>query len=81
MAGESTSGGSPAQHPAGDTERRTLVLELDTFAWEALAEQSAELAVPVDELVAFSVLYYLADHDSQRISRRLPAELHRSADG
>jgi hypothetical protein len=52
-----------------------LALELETFAWEALAEQSVELAVEVDELATFSVLYYLADCDSQRIARRLPAEL------
>jgi hypothetical protein len=67
-----------ARAPSTDlaaTKGQTVVLELDTFAWEALAEQSAELAVPVDELVKFSVLYYLADRDSQRIARRLPAEL------
>jgi hypothetical protein len=61
---------------AGDRdERRTLILELDRFAWEALTEQSAELDVSVDELVRFSVLYYLADHDSQRLARRPPANL------
>lgn len=57
---------------------RALVLELDAFAWEALTEESAALAVPIDELVAFSVLYYLADRDSQRIARRLPAALRAS---
>jgi hypothetical protein len=76
MARDQTSAGkSHAADRRGREERRTLVLELDKFAWEALAEQSAELAVPVDELVTFSVLYYLADRDSQRIARRLPAEL------
>jgi hypothetical protein len=76
MAGEPT-GSQPCagEEAAGTRERRIVVLELDTFAWETLAEQSAELAVPVDELVTFSVLYYLADRDSQRISRRPPAEL------
>lgn len=58
-----------------------VVLELDTFVWEAVAEQSEELAVPVDELVAFSVLYYLADSGSQRISRRLPSDLRPRSDG
>lgn len=76
MARDQTSAGEPHAADGPDREeRRTLVLELDTFAWEALAEQSAELAVTLDELVTFSVLYYLADRDSQRIARRLPAEL------
>jgi hypothetical protein len=49
-----------------------VVLELDAFAWEALAAESADLEVQVDELVTFSVLYYLADRDSGRIARNLP---------
>jgi hypothetical protein len=49
-----------------------LALGLDCFAWEALEQESAELGVSVEELVAFSVLYYLADRDSQRIARRIP---------
>ena len=76
MARDDTSAGdSHASNRLGRDNRRTLALELDTFAWEALAEQSVELAVEVDELATFSVLYYLADRDSQRIARRLPAEL------
>jgi hypothetical protein len=65
--------------PVDGTKGRTLVLELDPFTSEALLKQSAELAVSVEELVAFSVLYYLADRDSQRISRRLPAGLRSSS--
>jgi hypothetical protein len=49
-----------------------LTLDLDTFAWEALAEESAQLGVSIEELASFAVLYYLADRDSGRISRRLP---------
>jgi hypothetical protein len=63
--------GERAEH--GD--RRTLGLKLDGFTWEALTEQADELGVAVDELVAFSVLYYLADLDSKRIARRLPTDL------
>lgn len=36
------------------------------------------MEVSVDELVAFSVLYYLADRDSGRIARRVPAALRES---
>lgn len=81
MAGK-PAGSQPCarEETAGRRERRTVVLELDTFALETLAEQSAELAVPVDELVTFSVLYYLADRNSQRISRRPPAELRSPPD-
>ncbi|HUN77954.1 MAG TPA: hypothetical protein VMU32_03455 [Solirubrobacteraceae bacterium] len=57
-----------------------MVLELDAFAWQALAEESADLEVPVDDLVTFSVLYYLADRDSGRIARRLPPGLRKSGD-
>jgi hypothetical protein len=59
--------------------RRTLALALDDFTWEALAEQAARLEVSLDELAAFSVLYYLADLDSKRIARLIPAHLHKHA--
>jgi hypothetical protein len=72
MECDSTPGGS---HSTGRGRKRTLVLELDVFAWETLDEQSSELGVSVDELVAFSVLYYIADLDSKRIARRLPTNL------
>jgi hypothetical protein len=62
-------------HPDG---RHTVALQLDAFAWETLSEQAAELGVPVDDLVAFSVLYYIADLDSKRIARRLPTDIRRS---
>jgi hypothetical protein len=57
----------------GARGERTLALDLDGFAWEALEQASVELGVSIVELVAFSVLYYLADRDSQRIARRIPA--------
>jgi hypothetical protein len=44
---------------------------MDVFAWETVEEESARLGVSVEELVAFSVLYYLADVDSGRVARRI----------
>jgi hypothetical protein len=52
--------------------RHRLAIDLDRFAWETISEQSTELGVSVEELVSFSVLYYIADLDSKRIARRLP---------
>jgi hypothetical protein len=56
-----------------------LALSFDTFAWEALTVQSTELGVSIEELVSFSVLYYIADLDSKRIARRLPPGARSSA--
>jgi hypothetical protein len=56
-----------------DGGERNLVLALDDFARKAIEEESAKLGVSVQELATFAVLYYLADLDSGRISRRLPA--------
>jgi hypothetical protein len=50
---------------------RNLSLPMDVFAWETMQEESARLGVSVEELVAFSVLYYLADVDSGRVARRI----------
>jgi len=50
-----------------------LVLQFDEFARSAIDEQSAQLGVSVEELATFAVLYYLADVDSGRIARRVPA--------
>jgi hypothetical protein len=47
-------------------------LRLGEFAREALAEESARLGVSSEELASFSVMYYLADFDSGRTSRRPP---------
>jgi hypothetical protein len=48
-----------------------MTLELDGFAAEAIDEEADRLGVSVEELVSFSVLYYLADVDSGRISREI----------
>jgi hypothetical protein len=50
---------------------RSLSVPMDVFAWEAIEEESARLGVSVEELVAFSVLYYLADVDSGRVARQI----------
>lgn len=46
-----------------------MSVQLDGFAAEAIDEEAERLGVSIDELVAFSVLYYLADVDSGRIAR------------
>ncbi len=60
-----------AERAAGVDAERTLSLPLDEFAWEAVQTESARLGVAAEELVAFSVLYYLADVDSGRVARRI----------
>jgi hypothetical protein len=50
-----------------------LTLRLDGFAWKALEEESAQMGVSIEELATFAVLYYLADVDSGRIARGIPA--------
>jgi hypothetical protein len=52
------------------SERR-LTLSLGGFAWRTLDEEAAREGSTVEELITFSVLYYLADVDSERISRRI----------
>lgn len=64
--------GAAAGREREDRPAGTLTLDFDTFAWSALAEESAALGVSIDELASFSVLYYVSDRDSGRIARRLP---------
>jgi hypothetical protein len=61
-----------AEDLPGVREQRDVTLQLDGFAYETIAEEAARLGVPVEELVSFAVLYYLADRDSGRIARRIP---------
>jgi hypothetical protein len=51
---------------------RELKLQLDVFTHEALEQAATRLGLSVEELAHFAVLYYLADGDSGRISRRPP---------
>jgi hypothetical protein len=65
--------------PSGATQR-SVTVSLEGFAWEALAEESARLGVPVQELVAYAVTYYLADVDSGRVARRVSRERYPDSD-
>ena len=62
-------------------EERDLVLRLDGFAWEAIQQESARLGVTEEELLAYAVMYYLADVDSGRIARRRPADARTDSSG
>jgi hypothetical protein len=61
--------------PAGDDRvvrgERSVSLKLEGFAWESVEQESLRQGVPVEELVTFAVLYYLADVDSGRVSRQI----------
>lgn len=50
-------------------DERTVTLRLSAFAWRTATRQAASSGMTLDELVNFSVLYYLADLDSGRIAR------------
>jgi hypothetical protein len=52
---------------------QSVTLQLDGFAWETIAEQSAQMGVSVEELATHAIMYYVADLDSGRIARRIPA--------
>ncbi len=56
---------------AEPTVGRERAVPLRGFALEALEQESARMRVPVEDLVGFAVLYYLADVDSGRIARRI----------
>jgi hypothetical protein len=54
-----------------DRTAHTVTLTLEDFAWDTLEEEAQREGVTTEELITFSVLYYLADVDSQRISRQV----------
>jgi len=62
----------PADGHQSVGRERGLTLRLDRFAWKAIEEEADRVGVPVEDLIAFSTLYYLADLDSGRIARRIP---------
>jgi hypothetical protein len=53
-------------------KQRSLSLSLPPFTWEALTMECERLGVSEEEFVRYAVLYYVADLDSGRTSRRLP---------
>ncbi len=67
----------PAERGEGRIDkRRRVALAIDGFAAEAIEEEAARLGVSAEELVNFSVLYYLADVDSGRIARSIARSPH-----
>jgi hypothetical protein len=56
--------GLPPAEGQGVPVKRKLALRMDEFAWEALQHESTRLKVSEEELIAFAVMYYLADVDS-----------------
>jgi hypothetical protein len=63
-----------SESPTQDDQAREdgpVRLRLEGFAAAAVDEEASRLGVSIDELVSFSVLYYLADVDSGRIARRI----------
>jgi hypothetical protein len=57
-----------------------LTVQLDSFAAEAILEEAEHLGVSIEELVSFSVLYYLADINSGRIARQIATSPYPSSD-
>ena len=49
----------------------SVTLRISGFAWEAIEQESERQGVSVEELLAFAVMYYLADSDSGRIARQV----------
>ena len=63
-----------AEHQLGPRQpEASVTLRLDEFAYRTIEEESVKMGVSVEELTIFAVLYYLADLDSGRIARRIPA--------
>jgi hypothetical protein len=63
---------SPRAGDAQDEQtNRCVTLTLEGFAWDSLDEEAAREGITTEELITFSVLYYLADVDSGRIARRI----------
>ncbi len=65
MSGTPFGGREPLQ------AEHNVSLRMSGFAWEAIERECARQGVSVDELVAFAVMYYMADADSGRISRQI----------
>jgi hypothetical protein len=62
--------------PRGIGEQHALTLHLGDFAHDTIDEEAARLGISVEELATFALLYYLADMDSGRIAREIPASLY-----
>jgi hypothetical protein len=50
---------------------KQMTIELEGFTAEVIDQEADRLGISAERLVAFSVLYYLADVDSGRIAGRV----------
>jgi len=57
----------------------TIEVTFDEFGWRALTDEARRQGVTVEELVVHAAMYYVADRDSARFSRRVLPRLHGSA--
>jgi len=71
--------GSPDGDDRAVAGAHSVSVPLQGFAWESIEQESARLGVPVEELISFAVMYYLADVDSGRIARRISRSLYPDA--
>jgi hypothetical protein len=54
----------------------------DEFGWQALTDEAKRQGVTIEELLVHAAMYYLADADRERLSRRVlrgPGRPHSSA--
>lgn len=59
----------PSREPL--PKEHSVRVRVSDFAWDAIQQESARQGCSVDDLVAFAVMYYIADADSGRISRQI----------
>ena len=67
-----------SEHAQQGSTTFEVQVRLDDFGARALREEAARQGVPVSELAAYAVMYYLADLDSGRITRDVPPLARRS---
>ena len=60
---------------SGESSKRAAMkhkveVEFDEFGWTVLRETAEREGVAVEELIVHAAMYYLADQDGKRVSRR-----------
>ena len=63
-----------------DAATHTIEVDLSEFAYDALRVEAEREGVTVEEIVAHALMYYLADADSGRMSRRFPRKAPPASD-
>lgn len=71
QAGPSKGASAEQQRGAHGERSVSVTLHMDGFAWEAIEQQCDGLGVSMEDFIAFSALYYLADIDSGRVARQI----------